>query len=281
MDLVPRPVIRYHGGKYRLAPWILRFFPPHHVYTEAFGGAASVLLQKRRSHGEVYNDLDGDVVNLFRVLRDQNRSAELARACSLTPYSRAEFDIAWDSSDDPVERARRTVIRAQMGFASSGATKGVTGFRIDSKRAYKTAQQLWAEYPTTLAAVTARLQGVLIENRPAVDVLRQHDGPGTLHYIDPPYMPGTRCRRASSAYRHEMTEDQHAELLCTVKGLRGMVVLSGYDSLLYTQALADWDVRRTKSMASGGRGTVMRTECVWLNPACQRMLGGLFTEEAE
>lgn len=273
---ISRPLIRYHGGKFRLAPWILRFFPAHRIYTEAFGGAASVLLQKPRSHGEVYNDVDGDVVNLFRVLRDRDMAAELTQACALTPYAREEFDRAWDGTDDPLERARRTIIRAQMGFGSAGATKGNTGFRIDTKRAYQTAQMDWAGYPPVLLQVAERLQGVLIEHRPAVDVLLQHDTPETLHFVDPPYVLATRCRRGSAAYRHEMDDDGHAELLDTVGRLEGMVVLCGYDSELYRDALAGWDLRMTSARASGGRGTVRRTECAWLNQACVERLGGLF-----
>ena len=165
---VTRPVLRYHGGKFRLAPWVIKHFPPHRCYVEPFGGAAGVLVQKDRAYAEVYNDLDGDIVNLFRVLQNPESRSGLVERLVLTPYSREEFELSWETTGDPVERARRTVIRAQMGFGSAGATKGVTGFRIDTKRQYGTAQSLWAEYPESIAEVGQRLSGVLIENRPAL-----------------------------------------------------------------------------------------------------------------
>lgn len=158
-----QPVLRYHGGKFRLAPWIIEFFPPHQIYVEPFGGAAGVLIQKPRSHGEVYNDLDGDIVNLLRVLRSPEQRQLLLEQLVLTPYARAEFDLAYEDSTDPVERARRTCVRATMGFGSAGATKGKTGFRLDCQRKYATAQQLWASYPDGLSDIGSRLAGVLIE----------------------------------------------------------------------------------------------------------------------
>lgn len=172
------PALRYHGGKFRLAPWIMQFFPAHKTYVEPFGGAAGVLIQKNRSYAEVYNDLDGDIVNFFRVLRDREMRTQLEEAVALTPYARGEFETAWEPTDCPIERARRTAIRAQMGFGSAGATKGITGFRIDTRRAYGTAQHLWAEYPAAIAAVGERFSSVLIENRPAIEVMQQ-PGRGT------------------------------------------------------------------------------------------------------
>lgn len=265
--------MRYHGAKFRLAPWIMSFFPPHQVYTEAFGGAAGVLLRKPRSNGEVYNDLDGDVVNFFRVLRDPALREQLIEACRFTPYARAEFEIAWQPIDEPVERARRTCIRAQMGFGSGGATKGSTGLRTDLKRRFTTAQQDWAAYPAAIRAAGERFSGVLIENRPAVDVLEQHDGPETLHFIDPPYVHSARVLRKKGGYRHEMTDADHQALLGVVTGLEGMVVLSGYDTALYRGFLGGgWSLHQTSSRISAGRGTRLAIECVWLNRACTAAL---------
>jgi DNA adenine methylase len=267
---ISAPVIRYHGAKFRLAPWVLQHFPPHTCYVESFGGAAGVLMQKPRSYAEVYNDLDGDIVNLFRVLQDPVTRSGLTERLVFTPYSRAEFELSWEPSEEPVERARRTIIRAQMGFGSAGATKGVTGFRIDTKRQYGTAQSLWAEYPDQLAEVGQRLTGVLIENRPAIDVIKAHDAIGTLHYVDPPYVHDTRYKGASSGryYRHEMDDGEHRALLSNLLELEGMVVLSGYPSEIYTECLPDWNCYRTSARISAGRGTASRTECIWLNPAC-------------
>lgn len=271
---VEAPALRYHGAKFRLAPWVMQFFPEHKAYVEPFGGAAGVLLQKPRAYAEVYNDLDDDIANFFRVLRDPGQSERLIELLQLTPYARAEFNLSYEECDDPIERARRTAIRASMGFGSAGATKGVTGFRIDTARPYGTAQHLWTRYPDQLAAVIDRLQGVLIENRPAIEVMRQHDAVDTLHFVDPPYVFETRSLRnvVQGCYRHGMTNDQHIELLGTLKSLQGMVVLSGYPSALYEQELAGWQLHTTAARISAGRGTALRAECVWLNPQCQEKL---------
>lgn len=275
---VRRPAIRYHGGKFRLAPWVIAHFPPHRIYTEAFGGAAGVLLQKSRAYSEVYNDLDGDVVNLFQVVRHPLQRQQLIHDLVATPYARAEFEQAWEPSADAVERARRLVIRAMMGFGSAGATKGTTGFRIDTKREYETAQHTWAMYPANLAAVGERITGVLIESRPAIQVIEGHDTPGTLHYVDPPYLHETRVRITSKTsargYRHEMDTNDHVALLDCLRRVEGMVVLSGYPSALYDDALQGWERRTTTARASGNRGTKLREEVVWLNPACSAALSG-------
>lgn len=273
MPEITRPALRYHGGKFRLAPWIQQFFPPHVVYVEPFGGAAGVLLQKPRSYAEVYNDLDGEVVNFFRVCRDPAARVQLIDACMQTPYSRADFEEAWEPADCPIERARRLCIRAQMGFGSAGATKGHTGFRIDTRRAYGTAMQLWTRYPENIAQVGERFVGVLIENRPAIEVMQQNDAVDTLFFVDPPYVLGTRVMSANrSYYRHEMNDDQHVELLDAVRDVRGMVVLSGYDSELYSSRLAGWEVHRTQARISASRGGATRTEVAWLNPACSEAM---------
>lgn len=280
---ITRPALRYHGGKFRLAPWVMQFFPPHHRYVEPFGGAAGVLLRKERSYAEVYNDLDDDIANFFRVVRDPDQRARLTEGCELTPYARAEWELAYEPTTDPVERARRTAVRAAMGFGSAGATKGVGGFRIDTTRAYATAMHNWADYPSHIAALGQRMTGVLVENRPAIDVMRQHDGPDTLHFVDPPYLHETRqIRKSSRYYRYEMTAEQHTELLACLRELRGFVVLSGYSSDLYDNALQGWARHTTEARIAAHRGTGMRTEAVWLNPACAEALelsrGGLFAE---
>lgn len=266
-----RPALRYHGGKFRIAPWVMGFFPPHTCYVEPFGGAAGVLLQKPRVYAEVYNDLDGDVVNFFRVLQDPELRTQLLDRLVLTPYARAEFENAWRPARGQVERARRLAIRAQMGFGSGGATKGSTGFRIDTKREYGTAQSLWASYPESIADAGQRLAGVLIENRPAIEVMNAHDAPATLHFVDPPYVLSTRNKRASAprgVYKHEMTDADHSQLLEAVAALTGMVVLSGYESALYADQLQGWQRHTKDARISAGRGSSIRTEVVWLNPAC-------------
>ena len=280
---VTRPALKYHGAKFRLAPWLLQFFPPHGCYVEPFGGAAGVLLRKPRAYAEVYNDLDGDIVNYFRVVRDPALRGDLVRALELTPYAREEFDQAYEPTDDPLERARRTAVRAGMGFGPASATSSSTGFRTDTRRLNGTAQHLWAKYPESLAAVGERFVGVLIECRPAVDVMQQHDGRDTLHFVDPPYVRSTRKiggRGYGRCYRHEMSDDDHQQLLDALCALDGMVVLCGYASDLYDSELSGWERHETSARISSGCGTGLRTEVVWLNPACSAALasarGGLF-----
>lgn len=267
---VSAPALRYHGAKFRLAKWVMQFFPEHTCYVEPFGGAAGVLLQKPRSYAEVYNDLDRAVVNFFSVIRDPVTRARLIDAIVATPYARDEFDLAWTESEDPIEEARRLAIRAQMGFGSAGATKGSTGFRIDTKREYGTAQQLWAMYPAAIQAAGERLSGVLIENRDALTVLSQHDSPTTLHFIDPPYVLSTRAIQNGNrgCYKHEMTDEDHVKLLKQIQQLEGYVVLSGYTSNIYNDYLSGWERYETLSRISAGRGTALRTECIWINQAC-------------
>lgn len=276
---VTSPVIRYHGGKFRLAPWVMSFFPPHRIYCEPFGGAAGVLMQKPRAYSEIYNDLDGDLANLFLVMQDDAAREKLVQMLAFTPYARVEFEKAWRPSRNSLERARRLIIRAQMGFGSAGATKGTTGFRIDTKREYETAQHVWAKYPSNLASVGLRLTGVLIENRPAVDVIPAHDTPETLFYVDPPYVHETRCRitgkGSARGYRHEMGIEDHLALIASLKAVRGMVVLSGYPHSIYEEQLEGWDRRTTQARISGNRGTSLREEVVWMNPACRDALCGV------
>ncbi|MCW5697321.1 MAG: DNA adenine methylase [Bauldia sp.] len=264
--------MRWHGGKWRLAPWIIGHFPPHRVYVEPFGGAGSVLLRKPRAAAEVYNDLDDEVVSLFRVLRDPEASARLVELLRLTPFARTEFYECYQPTDDPIESARRLCIRSRMGFgsnahATTGTNRAQTGFRANSNRSGTTPAQDWGNYPDTLAAVIDRLAGVVVEHRPAVQVMAAHDGPETLHYVDPPYLlslrnPGHPYDR-KHMYRHEMSDADHEELLGFLRGLTGMVVLSGYPSELYEHALADWHRVETEALADGAR---KRTEALWINP---------------
>lgn len=272
---VAAPALRYHGAKFRLAPWVISHFPPHRCYVESFGGAAGVLLRKPRSYAEVYNDLDGDVVNFFRVVRDPESCERLIAALHATPYARAEYELAYQRADDtvePLERARRIAVRAGMGFGSSAAAKRTCGFRIDTQRRYSTAQHVWAKYPPGLRDVCERFSGVLVENRPAISVMLQHDQPDTLHYVDPPYLHETRALKVNAnkgaMYRHEMTDADHAHLLAALQSLKGMVVLSGYPSPLYDETLKGWQRVDTESRIAAQRGTAIRTECLWMNPAC-------------
>jgi DNA adenine methylase len=264
-----------------LAPWIISHFPPHRVYVEPFGGAASVLLRKTRAHAEVFNDLDQGLVTLFRCLQDPEKSARLIELLRLTPFARDEFMLSKQMVDDPVERSRRMIIRAFMGFGSNAANekgyhfRGVvrvhTGFRNDSNRSGTTPAHGWANYPEALAAIVTRFAGVVVENRDAAKVMEQFDKSDALHYVDPPYLPSTRAmvkkkgQHSMLAYAHELDRGGHDGLLTFLRSLKGMVVLSGYPSEEYDRALFDWRRVETAAYADGAKP---RTEVLWINPAC-------------
>jgi len=266
-----RPVLRWHGGKWRIARWIIAHFPAHVTYVEPYGGAASVLLQKKPAGAEVWNDLDQTLVGLFRVLRDPVAAAELVRQLRLTPSARDEFYQAYELSDDPIERARRTIVRSFQGFGSDG-TNGVyrTGFRANVSSTLKLPAKEWASFPEGLELIINRMREVVIENIDAIALMKRVDASGTLHYVDPPYLPQTRSagsRRRGAGYHvyvHDMETEDHDVLLAALQQLRGMVVLSGYPSEIYDDTLAGWKRFNRNAWADGARP---RTECIWLNPA--------------
>lgn len=258
-----RPVLRWHGGKWILAPWIISHFPKHRVYVEPYGGAGSVLMRKPRSYAEVWNDLDDSAVNLFRILRSDD-AAELVRRLRLTPFARKEFEeTSKPLPSDPMERARHLVIRAFMGFGSNAHGRS-TGFRANSNRSGTTPAHDWANYPDALEAIVERLTGVIIEHRDAKRVMETHDGPETLHYVDPPYVWATRGDE-SPDYVHEMDNAQHGELLAFLPALEGHVVLSGYPDPMYDSALPGWRRVEREALADGARP---RIEVLWINPKC-------------
>ena len=262
---VRRPALRYHGGKWMLAPWIISHMPKHRVYVEPFGGAASVLLRKPRAYAEIYNDLDGEIVSFFKVLRDPDTARDLISRMRLTPFARDEFTAAYGLTEDPVENARRLLIRSFMGFGSDGHNgRKPTGFRACSNRSGNTPAHDWANLPDAHTLLTDRLQGVVLENRPAVEVCHQHDSAETLHYLDPPYVTDTRAQgRKKGQYVHEMSDADHVDLISNARDLSGFVMLSGYRHAIYDESLSDWTRIDRKAFADGARE---RTECLWLNP---------------
>jgi DNA adenine methylase len=224
------------------------------------------LLRKSRSHEEIYNDLDGDIVNLFIIARD--RGEELKRLLELTPFSRDEYIQAYKPTDDPMEQARRTVIRAFMGRSSTGATGEIsengsiaTGFRANSNGCGKTSAKVWASYPESFQALIARLRGVVIENRDALEVIDQHDTDQTFFYVDPPYVFSTRD--AGTDYRHEMTDQEHIDLANKLKTVKGAVIVSGYHSDLYKDLYKGWKVREKMTYSDGNKENP-RTEVLWM-----------------
>lgn len=276
---VKRPIMRYHGGKFRLAPWIISHLPAHRVYVEPYGGAGSVLLRKPRSYAEIYNDLDGEIVNVFRVLRDVEMAAKLKEQIRLTPFARSEFVDAYLDCEDPLERARRTLVKSFMGFGSAAVTqqsgdnsKTTTGFRNNSNRSGTTPAHDWANLPKHVDLWVERLAGIVVESRPALGLIDLFDTPETLFYVDPPYVHSTRGDgkgKSVCRYRHEMTDDDHRELAEHLHSIKGIAVVSGYPSVLYDTLYAGW---KTVFKDTHADKALDRTECLWLNPAATRSI---------
>lgn len=227
-----------------------------------------MLIRKGRAPAEVYNDLQSDVVTLFRVLRDPALSAELVRLVELTPFSREEFLKArkrreWSGD---VDRAWCLLVRSWMAHGTNAARSVATsGFRNHPRIGGSSPAMDWANFPQALEAVSRRFRGVCIENKDAVAVMRDHDRPDTLFLVDPPYHPSTRDKGAD--YDHELDAEGHERLLAAVREMDGMVMLCGYRSREYDRALKGWKRHDFAALADGGK---RRTECVWVNPALEK-----------
>lgn len=270
-----KPAFSYYGGKTSLAPWIVSLFPAHRVYVEPFCGSAAVLLAKPPSTHEIVNDVDGDLVNFFRVLRE--RPEELELACALTPYARDEFDACHPGlpvAGDDLERARRWWARSSMSFASTATA--TTGFAASILRGSNNARSM-ANRVARFAAVADRLRNVVIENRDAIDIIERYAAVDAVLYLDPPYAAETRTafrdgRRPAGDYAHEFaTVDDHRALAAAVAEYPGAVILSGYPSELYDELYAGWTRldRSVARRASNGRSAADSkvTEAVWCNRA--------------
>jgi DNA adenine methylase len=268
-----RPLLRYHGGKWLIASWILSFMPSHKIYVELFGGGGSILLKKPRSYAEIYNDLDSEIVNLFRVTRDKGE--ELKEKLYFTPYSRNEYLLSFQKTDDPLEQARRTVIRSFFGFGSiavlCGEGESHPGFKSSVKMSGTSPGPTWREYPDALTAIIDRLRCVVIENKNALELLPVHDSAETVFYTDPPYLPSVRD--PGEDYRYEMTEADHIELAEKLNGVKGSVLISGYHSDLYDELYKDW-TRREKETRANGHGK--RIEVLWMKGIDLGLFGGYY-----
>jgi DNA adenine methylase len=206
--------------------------------------------------------MDGEVVNVFRVLRNYVQAAELERLLRLTPFARDEFQAAYEPSDDPVELARRTIVRSFMGFGSAAInTKHRTGFRGRSFRSGTSPANDWRNYPDAMRHYETRLQGVAIESRPALELIQAQDRADVLFYVDPPYPRDTRY--GADCYRYEMNDDDHREMAEILRHAKGMVVVSGYSCPLYDEIFRGWRSVSTPWFADGARA---RTECLWISP---------------
>jgi DNA adenine methylase len=261
---VTRSALRYFGGKWALAPWIIEHMPTHRVYVEPFGCAASVLLRKPRSKVEVYNDLDDEIVGIFRVLQSPAQCARLVRILTRTPYSRREFEQAFQATSDPLIRAQRAIIRAYMSFHHTALFNPAKNTFADAR--HRTAgnhskAHEWMTYPRHLVSICRRLRAVLIEHRDALDVIRVQDTRDALFFVDPPYVPSTRSKGAN--YRCELTDDQHVELLTLLKSVQGKVMIAGYTNEIYDDLLDGWQ-RLTHKHYAAAIGARTRTEVLWI-----------------
>lgn len=264
--IISKVVLRYYGGKWRLAPWIISHFPQHKHYIEPCGGAASVLLQKPRSMSaiETYNDLDGNVVNFFSVLRD--RPAELIRKINLTPWARAEYELHYKPAADPVERARRFWVGCW--FAISHLPYTSSGMSMDKARLPGKSNALTQLDQKHLEAAAQRLKGVQIENRPYQEVVKDYASDVSLIYFDPPYVPETRA--VPDQYALDWNEQDHIQAADLLRQSPGYIIVSGYACELYEDLheARGWLRKSRKTQTTGSK----KVESICLSP---RTIGAL------
>jgi DNA adenine methylase len=256
----------WYGGKFSHLDWLLPLLPKAHHYCEPFSGSAAVLLNRDPSPVETYNDIDGEVVNFFRVLRD--KGDDLQRAIALTPFSREEFHRAIVGSSrnaSELERARRFYIRARQtrtGLAQTATLGRWANCKDTSRAGMSGVVSRWLGGVEALSDIATRLVRVQIENRPALDIIRLYDKPGTLFYCDPPYLHDTRGD--SSAYGFEMVESEHVALATALNNCSGKVALSGYRNKLMDKIYKGW--RRFDAPAKQAHSIKkLRYECLWMN----------------
>jgi DNA adenine methylase len=264
-----RPAVKWHGGKAYLAREIVRRMPAHTSYVEPFAGGLSVLLNKPRSAREVVGDLNGDLIGFYRCLQDRERDLlERLGAISYTPQSFA-WSLEPGTNDDLITAAARFIVKHRFSRGGLGKTfawsKRLRGGQPGDKNAWETIRD-------HLPRIAERLEGVEIHQAPALELIRRHDGPETLFYLDPPYLPESRTAR--KIYAHEMSRQDHSALLECIAGIRGMVILSGYRSSLYDHALASWERHEIEKPNNAGQGKTKerRTEVLWLSPGCERFV---------
>lgn len=272
------PVLRYPGSKWRLADWIIAHMPPHRVYVEPYFGSGAVFFCKPSAKLETINDVNGHVVNLFRVMRENPE--DLAAAVVATPWSREEYELSYERGLDvldPVEAARRFLVRTWQGHGSA-ADQYRNGWRAVAdveKGPPRVPYRQWQNLPDRVLAAAVRLKNVQIECRPALDVMRGYWQPRILLYCDPPYVLSSisKSRNGRKIYDDVMTDEEHEEMLEVLAGHPGYVMLSGYASQVYDDALAGrgWGQRSITAATQKGD---QREEVLWLNPAAIEALDG-------
>lgn len=257
---ISSPPLRYFGGKWRIASWVMEHFPPHTTYVEPFSGGASVLFRKEPSTYEIINDLNHELITFFDVLR--SRTDELLESIALTPLSRIEHRRAHQhDTDDPLEIARRVYIRSRQSFGTSEG-KYSSGWRYqgNSRRGTSIVDE-WQKFDHLVAAA-CRLKNVQIECDDALAVIDRFDSEETLFYVDPPYVWDTRYNQ-QDMYKNELSDEDHRTLAEVLNQVKGMVILSGYESDLYKELYADWTTVQKKARTNGGGDS---TEWLWLSP---------------
>ena len=263
-----RAIIKYPGSKWSIASWIISHFPEHHSYLEPFFGSGAVLFNKKRSPIETVNDLDGHVTNLFQWIRDDPE--RLYRAVYWIPYARDSYDRAIDickrdicagDKADSLLHAAAFCAKTMMGYGFR-TNESKVGFKRDIQgREAAYAANGWKGLPDRILEAAERLRGVQIENRPAVQLIKEFKFPNVMIYADPPYVIKSRsCSRAM--YKHEMTDDDHAELLDVLCMHPGPVIISGYDSSIYSERLSDW---HREEIETRDQACNKKKDVIWLN----------------
>ena len=256
----------WYGGKFSHLSWLLPLLPDCHHYCEPFAGSAAVLLNRDPSRVETYNDLDGEVVNFFRVLRE--KPAKITRAIGLTPFARQELAQAVAPNGHRIadeERARRFYVRARQartGLAQTASLGRWANCKDTSRAGMSGAVSRWLGSADQLPEIALRLLRVQFENRPAEEVIKLYDGPNTLFYCDPPYVHSTRGDK--KAYGFEMTDLEHDSLARVLSNCQGKVALSGYRCELMDQLYKRWN--RFDAVAKSCHSIKkMRQEALWMN----------------
>ncbi len=260
-----RPPVKWHGGKRYLAKKIIQHFPPHRVYLEAFGGGASVLLNKEPVEVEVYNDLDHRITRLFRVLRDQG-DGFLAKV-RLIPYSQIEFEDAanYPPGATDLDMAICDFVRWRQSFGGKGESWSYTKARARGGMAGDV--NAWWTAIDGLPQVIDRIRRVQIICQSAFDAIPRFDHAEGLIYCDPPYVHSTREENSRQVYHGEMSDEDHRRLASLLRECKAKVVLSGYQSPLYEELYSGWKMATFEiaNHAAGGRQKGRETECIWMN----------------
>ena len=260
-----KPVLKYPGGKWNLAEWIISFMSSHTTYLEPFFGSGAVFFRKPPSNVETINDISGNVVNLFRIIRE--RPDELAALIEMTPWARDEYYASYEKTGDEMEDARRFLVRCWQGTGANLNSR--TGWRHHATSVpFANNTVAWNRVSKIIIKATDRLKNVQIENKPALEIIKSYNAPGVLIYADPPYPLNTR---SGKMYAHEMTDADHIGLLEALDAHPGPVLLSGYACEMYDNRLKHW--RRETKKAQAEKGQV-RTEILWINPVAARQLEG-------